>query len=135
MLKHDTLRNTEVSTSFGKVTFDAKGVSNDLSKEDQEKLGNLHGFEYIGGEADIEKEEPKDDHPKVESIDPEKEEFKEEVKEEEPEYDEEEKRKEYSDQTNKELKAQLKVRGIDEGDASVKKDFVELLIEDDKANL
>lgn len=47
MLKHDTLRNTEVATHLGKVTFDDKGESKDLSATNQKALGKLHGFNFV----------------------------------------------------------------------------------------
>lgn len=52
MLRHETLRNTDVATHMGTITFDGKGESNDLSQNQQKSLGDLKGFRYVDTEAE-----------------------------------------------------------------------------------
>ncbi|AIA64453.1 putative lipoprotein [Listeria phage LMTA-57] len=87
MLKNTNLANyKKVNTRFGNLSFDDKGISNDLTEEQQKELGKLRGFEYIKAEQKT-KEEPKKEEPKKEE--PKKEEpKKEEPKKEEPKKEE-----------------------------------------------
>ncbi|AAY53321.1 hypothetical protein [Listeria phage P100plus] len=67
MLKNTNLANyKKVNTRFGNLSFDDKGISNDLTEEQQKELGKLRGFEYIKTEQKT-KEEPKKEEPKKES--------------------------------------------------------------------
>ncbi len=76
MLKNTNLANyKKVNTRFGNLSFDDKGISNDLTEEQQKELGKLRGFEYIKAEQKT-KEEPKKEEPKKEE--PKKEEPKKE---------------------------------------------------------
>ncbi|AIA64258.1 hypothetical protein [Listeria phage List-36] len=76
MLKNTNLANyKKVNTRFGNLSFDDKGISNDLTEEQQKELGKLRGFEYIKAEQKT-KEEPKKEEPKKEE--PKKEESKKE---------------------------------------------------------
>lgn len=61
-LTHVSLRNTELVTSFGRVTVDDKGVvdSSNLSKDALEKLGALEGFSLSGKSKGEEKPEEKE---------------------------------------------------------------------------
>ncbi|AHL19308.1 hypothetical protein LP083-2_101 [Listeria phage LP-083-2] len=78
MLKNTNLANyKKVNTRFGNLSFDDKGISNDLTEEQQKELGKLRGFEYIKTEQKT-KEEPKKEEPKKEEP------KKEEPKKEEP---------------------------------------------------
>ncbi|AID17189.1 hypothetical protein QLX41_gp101 [Listeria phage LMTA-94] len=78
MLKNTNLANyKKVNTRFGNLSFDDKGISNDLTEEQQKELGKLRGFEYIKAEQKT-KEEPKKEEPKKEEP------KKEEPKKEEP---------------------------------------------------
>ncbi|AID17369.1 hypothetical protein [Listeria phage LMTA-148] len=72
MLKNINLANyKKVNTRFGNLSFDDKGISNDLTEEQQKELGKLRGFEYIKAEQktkeEPKKEEPKKEEPKKES--------------------------------------------------------------------
>ncbi|AFJ76015.1 hypothetical protein AG2_079 [Listeria phage vB_LmoM_AG20] len=72
MLKNTNLANyKKVNTRFGNLSFDDKGISNDLTEEQQKELGKLRGFEYIKAEQktkeEPKKEEPKKEEPKKES--------------------------------------------------------------------
>ncbi|AHL19759.1 hypothetical protein [Listeria phage 20422-1] len=72
MLKNTNLANyKKVNTRFGNLSFDDKGISNDLTEEQQKELGKLRGFEYIKTEQktkeEPKKEEPKKEEPKKES--------------------------------------------------------------------
>ncbi len=86
MLTHETLRNTDVATHMGKISFDENGESNDLSANQQKSLGELKGFHFIDEKeeenrlAELKKEEEalaKAEAEKMEAIKKEQEEAKE----------------------------------------------------------
>lgn len=56
MLENVKLASKEVATIYGKIKFDEKGVSKNLSVTQQKSLGKLPNFKYI--------EEPKESKPK-----------------------------------------------------------------------
>lgn len=63
MIQTDKFPDRVIATPYGKVSFDEKGQSNDLTKEQQEKLGDLAYVEYV----EDKKPEPKKEEPKQEA--------------------------------------------------------------------
>lgn len=56
MLRHESLRNVEVATAFGKITLNDKGETEDLSPTQQKSLGSkVRGFTYINKEDEKKK--------------------------------------------------------------------------------
>jgi hypothetical protein len=60
MLVNEKLVNKKVATEFGYMVFDEKGETNDLTAEQQAKLGALPGFTYVEDKKEEKKEEPKE---------------------------------------------------------------------------
>ena len=138
MLKHKNLRNIGVATSFGKITFDSEGLSDDLTEEQQKELGKLHNFEYLS-EEDLKEEEEEEE---VEEYLTEMEELEEELEETEEveeyleEMDELEEEveetevKEYGDITLAKIKEELTDLGVDYNEKGTKKELYEVYTEE-----
>ena len=148
MLKHKNLRNIGVATSFGKITFDSEGLSDDLTEEQQKELGRLHNFEYLSEEDLKEKTEDEMDLKRIKEYETdlkegkietytydevveelEEEESEEVVVEEEEEVVEEEV-KEYGDITLAKIKEELTDLGVDYNEKGTKKELYEVYTEE-----
>ena len=146
MLKHKNLRNIGVATSFGKITFDSEGFSDDLTEEQQKELGRLHNFEYLSEEdlkeVEEEVEEVEEVEEEVEEYLTEMEELEEELEETEEveeyleEMDELEEEleetevKEYGDITLAKIKEELTDLGVDYNEKGTKKELYEVYTEE-----
>lgn len=83
MLEHKELANKKVATVYGYMNFNDKGITTDLTVEQQKELGKLKGFRYIEDKKkDPKKEKPKNEEEK--SDEPKKEEKKESPKKKAP---------------------------------------------------
>ena len=152
MLKHKNLRNIGVATSFGKITFDSEGLSDDLTEEQQKELGRLHNFEYLSEEDLKEKTEDEMDLKRIKEYETdlkegkietytydevveeleeeESEEVVEELEEEESEEVVEEEVKEYGDITLAKIKEELTDLGVDYNEKGTKKELYEVYTEE-----
>ena len=158
MLKHKNLRNIGVATSFGKITFDSEGLSDDLTEEQQKELGKLHNFEYLSEEDLKEKMEDEMDLKRIKEYEADLKEGKietytydevvEELEEEESEeveefeegevVEEEESEeveevvevKEYGDITLAKIKEELTDLGVDYNEKGTKKELYEVYKEE-----
>ena len=66
MLINLNLANKHVATEFGHITFNEMGENNELTVEQQQKLGALPGFTYLEDKKEPKKEEPKKEEKKDE---------------------------------------------------------------------
>lgn len=91
MLRHKSLKNTEISTHVGRVKFDEKGEAQGLSDKDQETLGKLRGFSYTANKEKQQevKEEKQEEKEKKKKVDKKTEEAKKEKRKDNVEVDSE----------------------------------------------
>lgn len=130
MLKNIKLAGKTIVTIYGKVTFDEKGVTNDLTRDQAEKFSQIEGYELM--EETFQDEDEREEETVEEEVEEPEEELEEELEEEPVEEKQEYTKSQLNNKTVAEIeKIAKKEFGIELSDG-VKKEKIEEVLEAQK---